>query len=629
MKPGALRMGIMAVVAAAATTLAACGGSGGGGSSGSIGPAGAFGKVPAASGTVHTGLIKAAQPPNSAPTWILPLITSATVTVYTQFSFDYEMYRPLYWLVNGVEKTETPAMSLASDPRWSDNDTTATVTLKSAYKWSDGQPVTSKDVLFWFDELKAAIKESPANWAFYTPGVTMPDDVASVTTPDARTVVFHLTKPVNPTWFWQDELGSIQPWPSHAWAKASASGPALDFTSPANATRIYNFLAAQSKAVATYATNPLWRVVNGPYKLTSFNNATGAFSMTPNPAYGGPHAAKVSPFESVPYTSDTAEYNAVKSGSINAGYVPLTDVPQISSVESSYNAFGYPDFGFNYVAYNFKDTTGDFSHIIAQLYIRQAIAHLEDEAGYIKAFFYRAGGQGYGPVPSIPKSPYTPADALTDPYPFSVTDAVNLLKAHGWKVVPGSTDTCVKPGTGAGQCGAGIPAGTRLQWNIIANTSPSIILEQVTDLVSQAKKAGITMNLSTSNFNFMVQNYNDPAAPKEENKWAMEDFGGFNIDPYPTTLNIFNSQGGVNIGGYADPKADQLINASVSSSNPAAVKAEASYLTAQQPGLFQPNPDQGMGTGVMVWSKTLSGQPSSFESLTEYQLNPEFWYFTK
>jgi len=195
--------------------------------------------------------------------------------------------------------------------------------------------------------------------------------------------------------------------------------------------------------------------------------------------------------------------------------------------------------------------------------------------------------------------------------------------------VPGSTDTCVKPGTGAGECGAGIPAGTRLAWNIISNTSPSIILEEVTDLVSQAKKAGMTMNLSTSNFNYMIQNYNDPAAPKSENKWAMEDFGGFNIDPYPTTLNIFNSTGDINVGGYADPKADQLITASVSSSNPDAVKAEASYLTAQQPGLFQPNPDQGMATGVMVWSKTLSGAPASFESLTEYQLNPEFWYFTK
>jgi len=87
---------------------------------------------------------------------------------------------------------------------------------------------------------------------------------------------------------------------------------------------------------------------------------------------------------------------------------------------------------------------------------------------------------------------------------------------------------------------------------------------------------------------------------------------------------VFNSTGSSNLGGYDDPKADTLINASITSSNPAAVTAEASYLTAQQPGLFQPNPDL-----VQVWKKTLSGAPSSFESLTQYQLNPEYWYFTK
>jgi hypothetical protein len=36
-----------------------------------------------------------------------------------------------------------------------------------------------------------------------------------------------------------------------------------------------------------------------------------------------------------------------------------------------------------YAAYNYKDTIGDFSNIIAQLYMRQALAHLEDEQGWI------------------------------------------------------------------------------------------------------------------------------------------------------------------------------------------------------------------------------------------------------
>lgn len=610
---------------AGVTVLAACGKSSTTSTSTVTGPSGAFGTVPAASGTPHGGTVTVAEPPGATPTWILPIITGAANSVYTVLSFDYQMWRPLYWLVNGVEPKETPAMSIANPAKWTNGDKTVTISLKSSYKWSDGKPITSQDILFWIDEMKAAIKESPANWAAYTPGIGFPDQMASATTPNSSTIVINLKKAYNPTWFIQDQFGSIQPMPSHAWAKASANGPILDFTKPANATKIYNFLAAQSKSVATYATNPMWQVVDGPYKLTSFNSTTEAFTMAPNATYGGPKSTKVVSLSAVPFTSDTAEYNAVKAGSIDVGYVPLANVPQISSIKSAgYNVFGYPDFGWSYVAYNFKDTTGDWNHIVGQLYIRQAIAHLQDESGIIHAFFNSAGGAAYGPLPAIPVSPFSPANAKTDPYPFSVDQAINLLKSHGWTVNAGGTDVCKSAGSGANQCGAGIPAGTKLAFNLIYNTSPSIIGEQVTDLASQAKKAGITINLSSDNFNHMVSTYNNPASPKAINKWAAEDFGGFTNSTYPTTFGVFNSTGSSNLGSYSDPKANQLINASLSSPNPSAVQQEASYLTTQQPGLFQANPDL-----VEVWKKTLSGPPASFETLTQYNLNPEYWYFTK
>jgi peptide/nickel transport system substrate-binding protein len=627
-------IGGLALAVASITALAACSSSshsGGSASSSGIGLQGEFGKVPAqASGTQHAGTITVAGPPNSAPTWILPLVTGAANSVYTVPEFDYQMYRPLYWLVNGVSPKENAPMSLASDPVWSNDDKTVTITLKSSYKWSDGQPITSKDVLFWWYMLKAALKVSPANWAYFTPGLGVPDQVASITAPDSSTIKMELTKSVNPTWFWQDQLGIIQPMPSHAWAKSSASGPTLDFTKTANAAAIYKYLSGQSKSVSTYASDPLWQVVDGPYKLTSFDSTSGAFTMTPNPSYAGPHANKPSVFQVVPYTSDTAEFNAVKAGKIDVAYVPLTDVPQARSLAGTYNEFGYNVWGWNYVTYNFKDTTGDFNNIIKQLYIRQAIAHLEDEQGYIKAFFYGAGGQAYGPVPSIPASPYTPKNAMTNPYPFSTDAAQKLLKDNGWNIVPNGTDTCAKPGTGPGECGAGIPAGTKLEWNLIYNTNPAVIGEQVQDLASQAKKIGMTINLSTSNFDYMIANYDDPSAPKNINKWAMEDFGGFTNSTYPTTFGVFNSQASLNVGGYADAKADQLITASINSSDPNAVTAEAQYLTTQQPGLFQPGADNAMGTAaILVWKKTVSGDPKSFESLTQAYWNPEFWFLTK
>jgi peptide/nickel transport system substrate-binding protein len=633
-------VGGLALVLASVTALAACSGSSSSGSASSTASAGAgvamvgqVGQVPVqATGTEHAGTITVAGPPNAAPTWILPMVTAADNSVFTVPEFDWQLYRPLYWLTNGVSPKETPSMSLATDPVWSNGDKTLSFTLKSNYKWSNGQPLTSQDVLFWFYLLKAALKESPANWAAYTPGLGLPDEVASISAPSATTVTMNLTKAVNPTWFMEDDLGTLQPMPASAWDIDAAGGkPITDWaTNPADAKKIYDYLAAASKSISTYATNPLWQVVDGPYKLTAFSATTGGFTMTPNPAYGGPHATVESTYQVVPFKSDAAEFNAIKSGSVDLGYVPLPDVPQATSLTSTYNEFGYSSWSWSYVTYNFKDTTSDFNNIIDKLYVRQALAHLEDEPGYIKAFFNGAGGQAYGPVPAVPASPFAPANAAANPYPFSPSTAASILKANGWTVVPNGTDTCAKPGSGTGECGAGIPAGTKLEWNVIYGTDPAVLGEQVQDWASQAKTVGITMNVSSSNFNYMISNYNDPASPKTANKWAMEDFGGFTDSSYPTTFGVFNSAGSSNLGGYDDPTADKDILASISSPNPSAVTAEAQYLTQQQPSLFQPNPDGGFGTAsIVAWSKTVSGTPQSFEGLTQDIWNPEYWFLTK
>jgi peptide/nickel transport system substrate-binding protein len=122
----------------------------------------------------------------------------------------------------------------------------------------------------------------------------------------------------------------------------------------------------------------------------------------------------------------------------------------------------------------------------------------------------------------------------------------------------------------------------------------------------------------------MIANYLDPSAPANENKWAMEDFGGETEDPYATTFGLFNTNGPEQVGDYSSPTADSLINASITSTNTSAVKDEASYLTSNQPVQFQPNPDY-----IWAWKNTISGPQASFENLTQYYLTPEFWYLTK
>jgi len=631
-RPGLVLAAVLCL--SATTALAACSGSSSGGSGGKGNSApsstvlgGAFGKIPApATGAQHSGVITWAEPPNSAPTWILPIYTSAADSVTDINEFGYYMWRPLYWFSNGVEPTETQSMSLAYDPTWSGGDTVATIKMRSNYKWSDGTPVTSADVVFTIDEIKAAVAESAANWGPYNPGSGIPDEIASITAPNPSTVVITMKAAVNPGWFLDDELSAVTLMPAHAWAEASASGPQLDYTNPANAKKIYNFLSAASGSLHTYTTNPLWKVVDGPYTLTDFDASTGAFTLTPNPSYGGPHAKTISAFQAVPYTSDTAEFDAVRSGNVDIGYLPLDDVKQVPLVKNEgYNVFGYPGFFFNYIAYNFDDKTGDFNNIIGQLYIRQALAHLEDEQGYIKAFMGGAGGQAYGPVPQYPASPYTPADATTDPYPFSVPAAISLLKSHGWTVNAGGTDVCTSAGTGASQCGAGIPAGTKLAFNLIYTTSPGYIQQECTAFASEAINAGINIHLQSSNYNYIITYYDNPTTTGVPfiNKWATEDYGGFTDSTYPTTQGIFNGPGSENEGSYNNSTANSLINASVTGGNPAAVKTEASFLTENQPGLFEPDVDW-----ISVWKTNLSAPVAVWSATTQYYIDAEYMSFT-
>jgi len=123
----------------------------------------------------------------------------------------------------------------------------------------------------------------------------------------------------------------------------------------------------------------------------------------------------------------------------------------------------------------------------------------------------------------------------------------------------------------------------------------------------------------------MIQNYNDTASPANENEWAAEDYGGQANSVYPTRFGFLNTGGAGQVGNYSNPTADALISASISSSDPAAVTAEASFFTRQLPVLWQPARDQ-----IYAWKKNISAtDPAAFENLTQYDVTPEFWYLTK
>src|SRR2546428_2733635 len=94
-----------------------------------------------------------------------------------------------------------PQMRLADSITPSADAKTWTIKLKPGLKWSDGKPLTSKDVIFTW---KLQTNPVEPNAALWTNVVGVPDwqkgsdhskDIPGITAPDDSTVVFQLTQP--------------------------------------------------------------------------------------------------------------------------------------------------------------------------------------------------------------------------------------------------------------------------------------------------------------------------------------------------------------------------------------------------------------------------------------------------
>ncbi|MGD0197707.1 MAG: ABC transporter substrate-binding protein [Solirubrobacteraceae bacterium] len=603
------------------------------GSAGAASPPGLLGTLPSAGTPSKGGTITIGFLTGATPLTIFPITGDAQSSVYTTFGFQYDFFVPLYNGPVGATQEIDYATSLGQKPTFSNGDKTVTIKLNQGYKWANGQPVVGNDLVFDIDLMKAAVKENPANLSSYSPGL-FPANVASVSAPSKYTVVIHLTRGFNPGYFLNDELESedgVVPLPSTAWNIAKTGGPHLDYTVPANAKKIYDYLEKLGSSLATFGSNPLWKIDDGPFILKTFNTTNSSWTATPNPEYGGSPKPSISELEGVTFTSQTAELNAIKSGAVDIS-TPLDPsyVPQAATIRAAgYSFYGYPDLGFFDAIFNFKDKTDHFNSIISQLYIRQALQYLENQPAYVKGIYKGAAVTAYGPVPSRPSTAYTPTDAVTPLYPYNPAKAVALLKSHGWNVVPGGQTTCAKAGTGAGECGAGIPKGTpfKFVWVYIPASQAPIAPLTSEAFGSEAKTAaGIDITFSVKTFNFAFANYNDatPAGAKYVDDWGVNDFGGFTDDYYPTTNSIFNIGGTYNQGAFDDPTANSLIHDSVYGTNPNAVTAEAAYLAKTIPAIFMPNQDL-----LIAVNNKVGGPADSFLALTAYQTYPQYWYIKK
>ncbi|MSX69074.1 MAG: ABC transporter substrate-binding protein, partial [Actinobacteria bacterium] len=558
--------------------------------------------------------------------------------------FQFLMYRPLYWFGNGTSPNLNPSLSLASNPTYSNNNTTVVVKLKN-YKWSNGESVTAQDIMFWMNMLHA----DKENWADYSSGA-LPDNLKSVTVDSPTQVTFTLTSSTNPYWFTYNELSQITPmpvaWDIAATGAAPGSGgcsAAAYATADAKCDAVYNFLSKQAgydpadpegtnNSLSTYATNPIWQVVDGPWKLTKFDSS-GNITMVPNKTYSGPVKPTISQFKEVPFTTDSAEFNALVSGSIDVGYLPAQNITSPTSdplnpsennsrLSGNYNIYASPSWAVNYFPYNFNSNanSGNAGPIINQLYFRQAMQTLVDQPLYIKKISKGYGIPTYGPVPVAPKNSFASSYEKSNPYPYNPGKAKSLLSSHGWKVVPNGTSTCQNPGTGSNQCGKGIAKGAKLAFNLEYASGSTSLTQLMNAEKSSWAQAGINITLNSASFNTVLGNAVPCSSTESACSWTLENWGGgwiFAPDYYPTGEAIFQTNAGSNSGDYSNTTNDNNIQKTISTNQ--SLTQYENYLAKQLPVVWQPN-----SVAVVEVKKSLKNV-APFDPLQ--QLTPERWRF--
>jgi peptide/nickel transport system substrate-binding protein len=603
-------LGPVTATAAAALIAAGCGSS-------SNSPSSSGGKM-MKGGTVTVGQISGA-----VPNYIWPFTPIANYSVPNAQDFQWLLYRPLYMFGNnGNSTTVNYALSPANAPVYSDGGKTVTISLKG-WKWSNGETVDAADVGFWLNMMKAEKK----NYAGWSPG-TLPDNMSSFSISSPNTIVMHLTRGYASTWFTYNQLAEITPMPL-AWdvtatgAKAGSGGCS---TSVAKCAAVYNFLNTQAKGSSSYASNPLWAVVDGPWKLSAFN-PSGADTFVPNKSYSGSPKPHLSAIKYVPYTDDTAEYTALKSGSLDLGSagigIPSEDLPQkptssslpaSNPLGSGYNLQPFYSFAIAYAPVDFKNPT--FGPVFKQLYFRDVLGYINDQEGMAKTIYRGYAYPTTGPVPPEPANAFEPAVEKSNggagPYPFSIAKAKSTMLAHGWSMV-GGVMTCQDPA----KCGAGVKKGLQLKFTMDYTSGFSTLAQEVQVYKSDASEAGIQLNVVSQSFNTLLGEINS-----SNNNWTMANISGWAYDGpgfEPTGEPLFQTGASSNSGSYSNPQVDQLIKSVESSSSTSLFHQYGTVVSEQQPFIWMPQ---------QYWVQPVKSNLHGVTFNPYYTFTPEYWYLT-
>lgn len=474
---------------------------------------------PQSGGTVVIAL--AAQ---TSPNWFFPELSLAADTTVNS-EIDDMSYEPLLYF-NSKDQFD-PRHCLASSVTWNRQGTVYTVKLNKKWHWSNGRPVTAKDVVFTWQVMNAG-SQSNVNyaWSFAGSGSGgVPTLWKSVVATGPYTIQFTLQHPSSQQWFVRNGIGQIYPVPESVWDKY-----------PNNMSKEMQFIQNVSNA----PNNAVYQVVDGPYQFHS--SATNSYwAYVPNPHYDG-HKSYVKKVIFQYETSSSAEFTALKEGTVNYGYLPA-DLMGVRNELTNDVLTPLYSLGFNYIQLNMSPKAPDgVGKAFDELPVRQALQLGVNQPGIIDAVYH-----GYGVIDDTtlapkPQNMFVDPALAHDPYAYNPARGRKILEAAGWHEVNGVMTK----------------HGIKLEFTMFA-ASGSTSYDHIDQILQQGwAQEGIVCHIEYQQFNTVVS-----YSPSNASQWQVLNWnGGWGYaSGYPSGGVLFKTGAAENSGSYSSRTMNHLIDA--------------------------------------------------------------------
>ncbi|MBA2388882.1 MAG: ABC transporter substrate-binding protein [Geodermatophilaceae bacterium] len=315
----------------------------------------------------------------------------------------YEMYGLIYDSLTGYSQEDfSPVPGLAESWEPSEDGLTWTYAIREGVTFSDGEPLTSADVVYTFRRIIDGTYEQ-TNWGNYVANVT------DVEAPDDQTVVMTVAVPTPIM-----QAMPVPILPEHVWD------------------------AIDGSAVADYSNEPDEEggsVGSGPFRLIEHSaNQFLRFEANPDHWSGAPNIDGLT-FRI--FTNQDSMAQALRRGEIDVAdaleanvFNSLQDVEGIETVAAAYS--GFDELAMN-VGAALDDGTpiGDGHPALADVEVRRAIAHAVDTETLVERALGGYGTPGTTVIPSLYDRLHL---APAAPYEFDLDEANRILDDAGYEL---------------------------------------------------------------------------------------------------------------------------------------------------------------------------------------------------